>query len=112
MQRDGLPLTEPELVQQCEREYEDAAQHGGQVGCTRLSFVAHFLDGIFCSPAASPRLPIRLICARPSPSRRHWMLASGSPGRWCTRPRVRTSLAASSLQRRCLTTPDGWTKGT
>lgn len=32
MQRDGLPLTEPELIQQCEREYEDAAQHGGQVG--------------------------------------------------------------------------------
>lgn len=39
--RDDLPVTEPELVQQCEREYEAAAQHGGQEAldaCFRLSW--------------------------------------------------------------------------
>ncbi|KAL4424719.1 hypothetical protein ABPG77_000062 [Micractinium sp. CCAP 211/92] len=63
MQRDGLPLTEPELVQQCEREYEDAAQHGGQEAldaCFRLTWAlvhsparAHIARGIELAEALS-----------------------------------------------------------
>ncbi|EFN52415.1 hypothetical protein CHLNCDRAFT_138900 [Chlorella variabilis] len=36
-----LPYTEPELIQQCQKEYEEAAQHGGQEAldaCFRLSW--------------------------------------------------------------------------
>jgi hypothetical protein len=36
-----LPVTDPELITQCQTEYEDAAQHGGQEAvdaCYRLAW--------------------------------------------------------------------------
>lgn len=113
MQRDGLPLTEPELVAQCEQEYEDAAQHGGQV----RRALAHLLP-VAQPRNLSPRLPALFAAAHlqawrlPPPRRRRWMPASALPGRWCTRPCPPTSPAALSSQRRCPTILGRWTSGT
>ncbi len=63
MRDDGLPVTDAELVARCQREYEEAAQHGGQEAldaCFRLAWAlvhspegAHIRRGIELAEALS-----------------------------------------------------------
>lgn len=59
-----LPWTEPELIAQCQREYEEAAAHGGQVG------------------SGAPAAPCKLRLARQAMGRRTVGSSRLRPSRW------------------------------
>jgi hypothetical protein len=114
-----LPYTEAELIRQCQREYETAAEHGGQdaldacfrwVAClsglaleSPVQLACTAVTACVALQAGDPK-PCRVGASSTQPAHRYLelsvLLLAGWPGRWCTPGTAAMCSVALSWQKR------------